>query len=67
MEQLLYTYMILKTVNVNNYFKTSQSEKNMCNLYHKGLINLIYKEFLKIKKKTINCPIEKWTKESYGS
>lgn len=33
----------------------------------KGLINLIYKELLKIKKKKINCPIEKWTKESYGS
>lgn len=58
------TYMILKKVNVNNHFKNSQSEKK-CVTYiiNQGFINLIYKEFLKSKKKKINCPIEKWTKE----
>lgn len=60
--------MILKKVNVNNHCKNSQSEKkSVTYLINKGFINLIYKEFLKIKKKKINCRTEKWTKESYSS
>lgn len=57
------TYMILKKVNVHNHFKNSQSEKKCVTyLINKGFFNLIYKEFLKIKKKKINCPTEKWTR-----